>query len=83
MKVIKTWNLSGEDEFEEKHSLYINDHADNMLFFIGELNSFLRQKWKYPPDEMSSETFAMIEEIRERFFEMAEEHGLNLDKLGA
>ena len=83
MKVTKTWDLSGDSEYDEKRDLYMNDHALEMALFIGEFKEYLRKKWKYPPDKMSEETFEMIEKIRERYYDIAEENDLNLDKLGA
>ena len=83
MKVTKEWDLSGDSEFEERDSLYVNDHANAMMLFILHFKDYLRSEWKYPSDTMSEETFEMIEKIRERYYDIAEENDLNLDKLGA
>jgi hypothetical protein len=47
--------------------------------FIYEYGQLLRKKWKYD-DTLEGKSYELIEDLREEFYRLLEEHGINLDR---
>ena len=53
--------------------------ADEAFSALWDIKVELRRIWKYE-ENMSDETFKKVEEIREYFFEILDDHDINLDR---
>ncbi len=73
MKARLTFNLP-----EDKHEWENAMRADAMFCALWDLSQELRTLWKY--EELSEEEWNMVERIRDKFYEILQEHNINLDK---
>ena len=69
MKAKLTFDLP-EDKYEWENAI----RADAML----DLSQELRTLWKY--EELSEEEWNMVERIRDKFYEILQEHNINLNQ---
>lgn len=73
MKAKLTFDLP-EDKYEWENAM----RADAMYSVLWDLSQELRTLWKY--EELSEEEWNMVERIRDKFFEILDEHQIKLDK---
>jgi hypothetical protein len=73
MKVKLEYNLP-DDQFEFECAV----KSTKMFFALTELKDELRSIWKY--EDLKENQFAMVERIREKFFEILQENEINLDR---
>ena len=67
-------NYNPEEEAKFKRFL----KADDLYCALIDIKGKLREIWKY--GELSDETFKKVEEIRDYFFNVMDENGINLEK---
>jgi len=73
MKAKLTFNLP-----EDKHEWENAMRADAMFCALWDVSQELRTLWKY--EELSDDEWKMVERIRDKFYEILQEHNINLDK---
>lgn len=73
MKAVLKFNLP-EDKYEWENAI----RADAMFCALWDISQELRTLWKY--EELSEEEWNMVERIRDKFYEILQEHNINLDK---
>jgi len=73
MKATLKYNLP-DDQFEFDSAV----KSMKMFFALTEIKDELRSIWKY--EELKENQFAMVERIREKFFEILQENEINLDR---
>jgi hypothetical protein len=73
MKAKLTFDLP-EDKYEWENAI----RADAMFCALWDLSQELRTLWKY--EELSEDEWNMVERIRDKFYEILQEHNINLDK---
>ena len=73
MKARLTFDLP-QDKYEWENAM----RADAMFCALWDLSQELRTLWKY--EELSEEEWNMVERIRDKFYEILQEHNINLDK---
>lgn len=73
MKATLKFNLP-----EDKHEWENAVHADAMFACLWDVQQELRRLWKY--EELSEEQFKMVEQIRDLFHSIIQEHNVNLNK---
>ena len=73
MKATLKYNLP-DDQFEFDSAV----KSMKMFFALIEIKDELRSIWKY--EDLKENQFAMVERIREKFFEILKENEINLDR---
>lgn len=73
MKAQLTFDLL-EDKYEWENAI----RADAMFCALWDLSQELRTLWKY--EELSEEEWKMVERIRNKFYEILQEHNINLNQ---
>jgi len=73
MKATLKYNLP-DDQFEFDSAV----KSMKMFFALIEIKDELRSIWKY--EDLKENQFAMVERIREKFFEILQENEINLDR---
>ena len=73
MKATLEFNLP-----DEQHEFYCATKGQDMISVLWEMQAELRKLWKY--EELNEDQFNMVERIRETFFNILQEHEINLDK---
>jgi hypothetical protein len=74
MKAKLTFNLP-EDQHEWDNAI----RADAMYCALWDLSQELRTMWKYQ-EYKTEEEYAIVDSIRDKFYEILSEHNINLDK---
>ena len=74
MKATIEFNLP-EDKYEWENAI----RADAMFCALWDLSQELRTMWKYQQYQ-TEEEYAIVESIRDKFYEILSEHNINLDK---
>lgn len=74
MKAKLTFDLP-EDEHEWDNAI----RADAMYCALWDLSQELRTMWKYQ-EYKTEEEYVIVETIRDKFYEILQEHNINLDK---
>ena len=72
-KIKMTFNLP-EDQTEFDFAI----QGSKMYSALWDISQELRAIWKY--EELTDEEFKMVERIRNKFFEILEDHQITLDK---
>ena len=73
MKAQLTFDLL-EDKYEWENAI----RADAMFCALWDLSQELRTLWKY--EELSEEEWNMVERIRDKFYQILQEHNINLNQ---
>jgi hypothetical protein len=73
MKAKLIFNLP-EDKYEWENAV----RADAMFAALWDLSQELRTMWKY--EELNEDEWKMVERIRDQFYQILNEHSINLDK---
>ena len=73
MKAILEFNLP-EDQIEFDFAT----QGSNMHSALWDISQELRTLWKY--EELSDQEWKMVERIRDKFFEILDDHQIKLDK---
>jgi len=66
------------DDFDDELKFKRMIKADDAFAALYDIKSELRRIWKYE-ENLSEETFNKVEEIRESFFDILNNNGINLD----
>ncbi len=74
MKAKLTFNLP-EDQHEWDNAV----NANAMRLALWDISQELRSMWKYQSYK-TEEEYAIVETIRDKFYEILQEHNINLDK---
>ena len=74
MKATIEFNLP-EDQHEWDNAV----NANSMYLALWDLSQELRSMWKYQAYN-TEEEYAIVETIRDKFYEILSEHNINLDK---
>jgi hypothetical protein len=74
MKATLEFNLP-----EDKHEWNNAVQADAMFACLWDLSQELRTMWKYQQYQ-TEEEYAIVESIRDKIYEILNEHNINLDK---
>ena len=74
MKAKLTFNLP-----DDQHEWYNAVNANAMYLALWDLSQELRSMWKYQQYK-TEEEYAIVETIRDKFYEILQEHNINLDK---
>lgn len=74
MKAKLTFNLP-----EDKHEWENAIRADAMFCALWDLSQELRTMWKYQQYQ-TEEEYAIVETIRDKFYEILNQHNINLDQ---
>ena len=74
MKAKLTFNLP-----EDKHEWENAIRADAMYCALWDLSQELRIMWKYQ-DYQTEEQYAIVDSIRDKFYEILNNHNINLDQ---
>ena len=74
MKAKLTFNLP-DDQYEWDNAV----NANSMYLALWDLSQELRSMWKYQSYK-TEEEYAIVETIRDKFYEILSEHNINLDK---
>jgi hypothetical protein len=77
MKATLEFNLS--DQEDRRHHLRCVE-SEKLVSFIGNFEAYLRAEYKYN-EELTSDQIAIVEKIRDRFYQAIQEYGLDLDEL--
>lgn len=73
MKAKLTFNLP-----DDKHEWDNAVRADAMFCALWDISQELRTMWKY--EELNDEEWKMVERIRDKFYEILQEHNINLNQ---
>ena len=73
MKATLEFNLPGV-----QHEFDLAVQGGKMYSALWDISQDLRTLWKY--EELSEEEWNMVERIRDKFYEILNEHQINLDK---
>lgn len=73
MKAIIEFDLP---EDQERFELATN--AAKWMSFAHEYAEYLRAEWKYNEEKYTEEQYKVLEQVREKFYEMLTEEGLSL-----
>ena len=74
MKAKLTFNLP-----DDQHEWHNAVNANSMYIALWDLSQELRSMWKYQQYK-TEEEYAIVETIRDKFYEILNEHNINLDK---
>jgi hypothetical protein len=74
MKAKLTFNLP-----DDQHEFDIAIQGSKMYLALWDLSQELRSMWKYQAYN-TEEEYAIVETIRDKFYEILQEHNINLDK---
>jgi hypothetical protein len=74
MKATIEFNLP-EDKYEWENAI----RADAMYCALWDLSQELRTMWKYQ-EYKTNEEYAIVDSIRDKFYEILNEHSINLNK---
>jgi hypothetical protein len=74
MKATLKFNLP-----EDKHEWDNAVKADDMYAALWDLSQELRTMWKYQ-EYKTEEEYAIVDSIRDKFYEILNEHSINLNK---
>ncbi len=74
MKAKLTFNLP-----DDQHDWDNAVNANAMYLSLWDLSQELRSMWKYQQYK-TEEEYAIVETIRDKFYEILQEHNINLDK---
>jgi len=74
MKAKLTFNLP-DDQYDWDNAV----NANAMYLALWDLSQELRSMWKYQQYK-TEEEYAIVETIRDKFYEILQEHNINLDK---
>jgi hypothetical protein len=74
MKATIEFNLP-EDKYEWDNAI----RADAMYLALWDLSQELRSMWKYK-EYKTEEEYAIVETIRDKFYEILNQHNINLDQ---
>ena len=74
MKAKLTFNLP-DDQHEWDNAV----NANSMYLALWDISQELRSMWKYQAYN-TEEEYAIVETIRDKFYEILQEHNINLDK---
>jgi hypothetical protein len=74
MKAKLTFNLP-----DDQHEFDIAIQGSKMYLALWDLSQELRSMWKYQSYQ-TEEEYAIVETIRDKFYEILSEHNINLDK---
>jgi uncharacterized protein involved in tolerance to divalent cations len=64
---------------EDKAEFIRMSKADNIFFACEAFSQYLRAEYKWN-DKLTEDQVVILEAIREKFFEILEEHNINLDE---
>lgn len=67
---------------EEQDKYRIHNKAIDMYLFIMDLQTYLRDRYKYDETLIDKEPVKLMEEIRETFYQYLNERNINLDIMG-
>ena len=73
MKATLEFNLP-----DDQHEFDLAVQGGKMYSALWDISQDLRKLWKY--EELSEEEWNMVERIRDKFYEILNEHQINLDK---
>lgn len=74
MKAKLTFNLP-----DDQHEWHNAVNANSMYLALWDISQELRSMWKYQSYQ-TEEEYAIVETIRDKFYEILQEHNINLDK---
>lgn len=74
MKAKLTFNLP-----DDQHEWHNAVNANAMYLALWDISQELRSMWKYQAYN-TEEEYAIVETIRDKFYEILSEHNINLDK---
>ena len=74
MKAILEFNLP-----DDQHEFDLAIQGSKMYLALWDLSQELRSMWKYQAYN-TEEEYAIVETIRDKFYEILQEHNINLDK---
>lgn len=78
MKAILEFDLSDHDGKME-HMRCVK--ALSMAIALWDMEQYLRASIKHAPDSMSSEAYGMLNEVRDKFYEIMNDNNIDLDEL--
>jgi len=64
---------------DDQHEWYNAVNANAMYLALWDLSQELRSMWKYQSYQ-TEEEYAIVETIRDKFYEILQEHNITLDK---
>jgi len=76
MKIIVEYDLSKDQDFKDYE---IHKNADGLLSAMCEFDTYLRNRYKYPENQISDQTHEAIVEIRDKFYDCIAEYNSSLD----
>jgi len=77
-KAILEYDLTNPDDVIEYNR--VNKVLD-LALAIWDIDSFLRSKIKYAPDDISQEKYEAYNEVREELYEILNKHSINMDNI--
>lgn len=78
MKAILEFDLDNPDD-QSAHMRAVQ--ALDMAICLWDIDQYLRAQTKYAPDSMPQEAHDAFSEARERFYEILNERGIDIDKI--
>jgi len=75
MKAILEFDLQDEDDRIE-HQMMLK--SKDMTIALWDMSQELRKKVKYAPDDLSEDTYKAYEEIQEIFYDILNQHNIDL-----
>jgi len=78
MKAILEFDLDNPDD-QSAHMRAVQ--ALDMAICLWDIDQYLRAQTKYAPDSMPQEAYDALSEAREKFYQILNERGIDLDKI--
>lgn len=73
MKATLEFNLP-----DDQHEFEMATNGVKWMSFAHGFSEYLRAEWKYNEDKYTEEQYKVLEQVREKFYEMLNEEGLSL-----
>lgn len=78
MKAILEFDLDNPDD-QSAHMRAVQ--ALDMAICLWDIDQYLRAQTKYAPDSMPEDVYVALSEAREKFYQILNERGIDLDKI--
>lgn len=75
MKAILEFDITGDEQFEEKAKLNLALRSDDLSFAIWDTYQLFRGELKYN-EELTEQEYKLVEGLRDKFIEIIEERNL-------